>query len=177
MMSTAFDLTSISAIFERLFAVRRLADEQAFEIDADALGPGGVEGVLGVDERGHAAVRWALAMACRATVVLPLASGPKISMMRPRGNPLPPRAMSRLREPVVMPCTSAALSLPSCMMAPLPNCFSICCRAFFNSRSYSTAMAWSSLAGKKDGRLIQSLSVRMFIYSWYVFVKIACELF
>jgi len=31
--------------------------------------------------------RWAEATAWSASVVLPLDSGPKISMMRPRGNP------------------------------------------------------------------------------------------
>ena len=39
----------------RLFAVARLAHEQRFEVDAELLGPAGVEGVLGVDEGGDAA--------------------------------------------------------------------------------------------------------------------------
>ena len=46
---------------------------------------------------------WASATTCRASVVLPLDSGPKISMMRPRGMPWPPRAMSSERLPVEMP--------------------------------------------------------------------------
>ena len=46
---------------------------------------------------------WASATTCRASVVLPLDSGPKISMMRPRGMPWPPRAMSSDRLPVEMP--------------------------------------------------------------------------
>src|SRR5262249_52132044 len=41
---------------QRLLGVARLADQQAFQIDADALGPAGIEGVLGVDVGGHAAL-------------------------------------------------------------------------------------------------------------------------
>ena len=41
---------------QRLLGVGRLADEQAFQIDAEALGPAGIEGMLGVDEGGHAAL-------------------------------------------------------------------------------------------------------------------------
>ena len=43
--------------------------------------------------------RWAWATACRAIVVLPLDSGPNSSMIRPRGNPLPPSARSSDRAP------------------------------------------------------------------------------
>ena len=60
--------------------------------------------MLGVDERGDAAQpSGVLAMMWSVRVVLPLDSGPKISMTRPRGMPLPPRAISRLRLPVGMP--------------------------------------------------------------------------
>src|SRR5712692_10276759 len=45
----------------------------------------------------------AVASACRATVVLPLDSGPKISIIRPRGRPRPPNAISRLSAPVDIP--------------------------------------------------------------------------
>ena len=40
---------------QRLLAVARLADEERFEIDAELLGPGRVEGVFGVDVGDHAA--------------------------------------------------------------------------------------------------------------------------
>ena len=40
---------------ERLLAVVGLGDEQLVDVDADALGVGGVHGVLGVDERADAA--------------------------------------------------------------------------------------------------------------------------
>ena len=46
---------------------------------------------------------WASAMTCRASVVLPLDSGPKTSITRPRGIPCPPKAMSSDRLPVEMP--------------------------------------------------------------------------
>ena len=65
-------------------------------------------------------------MTCRARVVLPEDSGPKISMTRPRGTPPTPRAASRESEPVGMAGTSTFSRLPSRMIEPLPNCFSIC---------------------------------------------------
>jgi hypothetical protein len=61
---------------ERLLARVGLAHQQRVGVDAELLGVLGVEGVLGVDERRDAAGRCALATACRATVVLPLDSGP-----------------------------------------------------------------------------------------------------
>ena len=48
--------TSSSQIFKCLLAGVGLADEQVVEFHAHALGPRGVEGVLGVDEGGHAAL-------------------------------------------------------------------------------------------------------------------------
>ncbi len=43
------------ADFQRLLAGVGLGDQQIVELDAEPLGPGGIERVLGVDERGHAA--------------------------------------------------------------------------------------------------------------------------
>ena len=63
---------------------------------------------------------WALAMTCRASVVLPEPSGPNSSQIRPRGTPAPPRARSRLSAPVEMPGTGAIWSAASFMMLPLP---------------------------------------------------------
>ena len=55
-------------------------------------------------------------------VVLPEDSGPKISMMRPRGMPPTPRAMSRASEPVGTNCMSSLTGWsPSRMTLPLPN--------------------------------------------------------
>ncbi len=106
-----------------LFAAAGLADQQRFEIDAQFFGPGGVEGMFGIDEGGDAAGRCARATTCRASVVLPLDSGPKISMMRPLGRPTPPRARSSDRLPVGMPWIwrAATSPAPSGMMEPSPN--------------------------------------------------------
>ena len=68
---------------------------------------------------------WASARTCRASVVLPLDSGPYTSMMRPRGTPPTPSARSRPMLPVEMASTCMAALSPSFITAPLPNCFSI----------------------------------------------------
>src|ERR671917_612662 len=68
---------------------------------------------------------WASAMTCRAKVVFPLDSGPKISMILPRGRPPTPRARSSASAPVEMAGTFGLSSSPILMMDPLPNCRSI----------------------------------------------------
>src|ERR687890_547413 len=68
---------------------------------------------------------WASEMMCRARVVLPLDSGPKISTMRPLGTPPTPRARSRARAPVGMEATFGRSSSPMRMIEPFPNCRSI----------------------------------------------------
>jgi hypothetical protein len=66
-----------------------LGDVELVDVDAALAGPGGVEGVLGVDEGADAAELLGLAATmCWQRVVLPEDSGPKISTMRPRGMPL-----------------------------------------------------------------------------------------
>ena len=77
-------------------------------------------------------LRWALATTCRASVVLPLDSGPKISTTRPQGMPWPPRAMSNDRLPVGMPRIGVVVPMPSGMIAPSPNSFSIWASVFFS---------------------------------------------
>ncbi len=69
--------------------------------------------------------RWASAMTCWQTVVLPDDSGPKISVIRPRGMPPTPSARSRAIEPVGMKSTCCRAVAPSFMIEPVPNCFSI----------------------------------------------------
>src|SRR5919107_1879664 len=64
-------------------------------------------------------------MMCRARVVLPLDSGPKISTTRPLGTPPTPRARSRARAPVGMEATFGRSSSPMRMIEPFPNCRSI----------------------------------------------------
>src|SRR5690349_6069147 len=71
--------------------------------------------------------RCACATMCSASVVLPLDSGPKISVTRPRGIPPMPIAASRLIAPVGITSTrTRGASAPIRMMAPLPHVFSIC---------------------------------------------------
>src|SRR3954468_7000425 len=67
----------------------------------------------------------ASAMTCWQTVVLPDDSGPKISVIRPRGMPPTPRARSRAMEPVGMKSTCCRWAEPSFMIEPDPNCFSM----------------------------------------------------
>ena len=50
-------------------------------------------------------------------------------MTRPRGTPLPPRARSRLGEPVLMPSIGTTVPSPSRMIEPLPWLRSIACNA------------------------------------------------
>src|SRR6476661_7896744 len=69
--------------------------------------------------------RWASAMTCWQTVVLPDDSGPKISVILPLGMPRTPRARSRAIEPVGMKSTCCRAVAPSFMIEPVPNCFSI----------------------------------------------------
>ena len=70
-------------------------------------------------------------------VVLPEASGPKISVTRPRGIPPTPRAASSEIAPVEMTAISQAVGwAPSRMMAPLPNCRSIWATARLSAFSF-----------------------------------------
>ena len=68
---------------------------------------------------------WASARTCWQTVVLPDDSGPKISVIRPRGMPPTPSARSSAIEPVGIESTACRSAEPSFMIAPRPNCFSI----------------------------------------------------
>src|SRR6201987_5489190 len=68
----------------------------------------------------------ASAITCRAMVVLPEDSGPKISTTRPGGKPPTPRAASKEIAPVgMMEMGTMASFDPSRMIEPFPNCFSI----------------------------------------------------
>ena len=68
---------------------------------------------------------WASARTCWQTVVLPDDSGPKISVIRPRGMPPTPSARSSAIEPVGIVSSTSFSRDPSFMIAPRPNCFSI----------------------------------------------------
>src|SRR3954469_7708049 len=62
-------------------------------------------------------------------VVLPDDSGPKISMIRPRGTPPTPSAASTPIEPVEIALMGTNSFAPRRMIEPLPNWRSICDRA------------------------------------------------
>ena len=81
----------------------------------------------------------ASAIADIASVVLPADSAPKISTIRPRGNPPTPNAKSSAIDPVGIDLTVLSEDeSPIRMTAPLPNAFSICARA--NSRVLSRSL-------------------------------------
>src|SRR5881409_223025 len=91
--------------------------------------------------------RWAFATTCSASVVLPLDSGPKISVTRPRGMPPIPIAASRLIAPVGMISTrTRGESAPIRMMAPLPQVFSICVMARLRAFLRSSESCGTSLS-------------------------------
>ena len=111
-------------------------------------------------------LRWALATTCRASVVLPLDSGPKISTTRPQGMPWPPRAMSSERLPVGMPRIGVVVPTPSGMMAPSPNSFSIWASVFFRVGLVSSIEEAPSLRARSCRRG-SFLGHRWFHSFWY----------
>ena len=131
MMSTAFDLISSSAIcIASSPLVGWLTSSFSSEIPSffAQLGSSACSASM---KAAMPPACWAAATACRASVVLPLDSGPKTSMIRPRGKPLPPRARSTDRLPLEMPSIGRWASLPRGMIDPSPNSFSICASVFF----------------------------------------------
>ena len=118
---------------------------------------------------------WALAMTCKANVVLPLDSGPNNSMIRPRGIPCPPNAMSNDKQPVGIPSTTRLVPSPNCMIAPLPNCFSIWPSVFFSSfSSCETWVAIHSLSWLETRKNLLSRNSKTFelpylLYSWTLY--------
>src|ERR1035441_6286943 len=90
----------------------------------------------------------ASAITCSAIVVLPEDSGPKISLMRPRGRPPTPNAASSEIEPVEITETGTMASFdPRRRIEPFPNCFSIWLRALSKARERS----FSSMLGITPG--------------------------
>ena len=128
--STALDRTSNSQISSACSPVSGWETSISSHVDADALGPGGVERMLGVDERRHPSrVSCALPRdRQRQAWSCPTTRGRKISTMRPRGTPRPPNARSRRqrsgRECRGWSC-SGPLASPGFMMEPEPKFFSI----------------------------------------------------
>ena len=133
MMSTAFDLISSSAIcIASSPLVGWLTSRLSSEMPS-FLAQLGSSACSASMKAAMPPARWAAATAWRASVVLPLDSGPNTSMMRPRGNPLPPRARSTERLPLEMPSIGAWASLPNGMIEPVPNSFSIWARVFLSN--------------------------------------------
>src|SRR5947208_2559886 len=93
----------------------------------------------------------ASAITWSAMVVLPDDSGPKISLMRPRGKPPTPRAASSEIEPVEITDTGTMASFdPNRRIEPLPNCFSIWPRARSKARARSFSSMGVKLLKKRD---------------------------
>ena len=125
MMSSALHITSSSAICKASSALPGWLTSSSSMFTPSFLHQDGSRACSTSMNAATPPVRWAFATACRASVVLPLDSGPKISMIRPLGSPLPPRARSSERAPVPTPSTSMWLPSPSFMIAPAPKVFSI----------------------------------------------------
>ena len=107
MTSTAPERDQGLGDLQGLLAGVRLGDEQVVDVHAELAGVDGIQRVLGVHEGRHAALPAAIsAMTCRARVVLPEDSGPKISTTRPRGMPpMPSASVQRDRIPVEIAAT------------------------------------------------------------------------
>src|SRR3954470_8706966 len=99
--------------------------------------------------------RCALATTWRQGVAVPLHSGAKISVTRPRGIPPTPIAASRLIAPVGMDSTRTRSVDPIFMMAPLPQFFSIWAIArfsafFLSSLTVDTAISFHPVVRRFD---------------------------
>ena len=105
--STALDLMSISAMCMASSPLPGWLDQQRFQLDAQLLGPAGVQGVLGVDEGGDAAVALRLGHDVQGERRLAAGFGAEDLDDPPVGMPWPPMAMSSERLPVEMPVIAA----------------------------------------------------------------------
>ncbi|EKD64628.1 MAG: hypothetical protein ACD_50C00334G0001 [uncultured bacterium] len=76
----------------------------------------------------------------KQTVVLPDASGPKISTILPLGTPPTPSAKSKGRQPVeITEISNFFPASPKRIIEPLPYCFSICSIASLTASSFCDA--------------------------------------
>src|SRR3954469_23804057 len=94
----------------------------------------------------------ASATTCSAIVVLPEDSGPKISLIRPRGKPPTPSAASSEIDPGEITETGTMVSFdPRRRIEPLPNCFSIWLRAISKARERSlSSIGGMILLGERE---------------------------
>src|SRR6476620_11332845 len=88
-------------------------------------------------------LRCASAITCWQSVVLPDDSGPKTSVIRPRGMPPTPSARSSAIEPVGIVSTCCRSAEPRRMIEPEPNCFSIARIAASTARPRSAPAVFS----------------------------------
>src|SRR6185312_13725192 len=88
-------------------------------------------------------LRCASAITCWQSVVLPEDSGPKTSVIRPRGMPPTPSARSSAIEPVGMVSTCCRSAEPRRMIEPEPNCFSMARIAASTARPRSAPAVFS----------------------------------
>jgi hypothetical protein len=105
---------------EGLFPGVGLGDEEFVDVDPDGAGVDRVEGVLGVDEGGDAAVALGLGHDVEGEAGLAGGLG-AVDLDDPApGTPPTPRARSRERAPVEMTSTLRLAASPIFMTAPLP---------------------------------------------------------
>ena len=104
--------------------------------------------------------RCASARTCWQSVVLPDDSGPKISVIRPRGMPPTPSARSSAMEPVGMASTCCRSDEPSFMIEPRPNCFSM------DRMAASTALPRSATSAPPRGPCCRVRAVAASVPVW-----------
>ena len=121
-----------------LFAVARLADEQHFEVDAELLGPAGVEGMLGIDERGDAAGLLGLGDDVQGERRLAAGFGAEDFDDAAAGNALAAQGdVERQAAGGNAFDGHETVSPPSGMIEPSPNCFSMAATVLRSSGLFS----------------------------------------
>ena len=120
MMSTAFERTSISQISSACSPVSGCETSISSRLTPMRFAQEGSSACSASMNAATPPLLCAFATTESANVVLPEDSGPKISMMRPRGRPRPPSARSRLKAPVAIDGIGASESPSSFMIEPLP---------------------------------------------------------
>ena len=163
MTSTAFDLTSASHISSACSPVsgwEMRRSSMLIPIAPAKVGSSACSTSMYADSP---PARCACAITCIATVDLPAISGPKISVILPRGMP-PPNATSSAREPVgIVSTVIFAEASPNRIMEPLPNCFSIWPIARSSARrrsSPSLALVWLIVAVPLFRPMVRSFVTR-----------------
>ena len=125
----------------RFFAVAGLAHQQRLEVDAQLLGPAGVEGVLGVDEGGDAAGLLGLGDGVQGERRLAARLGAEDLDDPAAGHALAAQGdVERQAAGRDALDGGVALSAPSGMIAPSPNCFSMAATVWRSSELDSSTL-------------------------------------